>query len=374
MASSAGGSQAEFQFKHHYIATDLPGVYYGQTALADVDGDGAPEFITGRRGGDIFCFDYRGPDDWVRYVLGTDSPSDVGGVAIDVDGDGWLDFVAGGAWYRNSRDLSVPFERFVFDDVPSVHDVTAADIDGNGKLEVLTQSDKNSLRWYRIPANPTQPWERHDIGPSVHAGLAVGDIDGDGDLDILRSSSWFENVRGNGTEWVEHPIGHFGGYVGWEENATKCAICDMNGDGRNDLVIAEAEIVGGHIYWLENLDGKGTHWKWHQLPHGDSDPRGAYHTLYVGDLDGDGDFDVFSCEMEWVKGPRSPRWFIWENVDGKGGSWVEHVILDCGLGGHEAVIGDVDGDGNLDICSKLWAPWKDNANGGRMHVDFLERV
>ena len=33
---------------------------------------------------------------------------------------------------------------------------------------------------------------------------------------------------------------------------------------------------------------------------------------------------------------------------------------------------DVDADGDLDICSKLWRPIKSNANGGRNHFDFLE--
>ncbi len=32
------------------------------------------------------------------------------------------------------------------------------------------------------------------------------------------------------------------------------------------------------------------------------------------------------------------------------------------------------GDGDLDICSKTWSPRKDNSNGGRMHVDFLENL
>jgi hypothetical protein len=107
---------------------------------------------------------------------------------------------------------------------------------------------------------------------------------------------------------------------------------------------------------------------------GDNDARGAYHSLAVADFDGDGDLDVFTVEMEHIAGARKPRWFIWENVDGKGAQFVERVILDNGLGGHEAVVGDVDGDGDIDICSKLWMPRKDNANGGRNHADFVENL
>ena len=70
----------------------------------------------------------------------------------------------------------------------------------------------------------------------------------------------------------------------------------------------------------------------------------------------------------------SPQWFIWENIDGKGGQFAERVIFDGKLGGHEAVVADVDGDGDLDICAKLWRPRPDNANGGRNHADFLENL
>jgi hypothetical protein len=61
-------------------------------------------------------------------------------------------------------------------------------------------------------------------------------------------------------------------------------------------------------------------------------------------------------------------------VDGKGANFVERVILDARLGGHEAVVADVDGDGDLDICAKLWSPRKDNGNGGRNHADYLENM
>jgi hypothetical protein len=135
-------------------------------------------------------------------------------------------------------------------------------------------------------------------------------------------------------------------------------VLDLDGDGDNDLVMTENEIKGGRVGWLENLDGKGGAWKLHELPQGDPAKRGAYHSLIVADLDNDGDADIFSCEMEGIPGDLPPRWFLWENADGQGQRFVEHVILDARLGGHLAVAADVDGDGDLDIISKLWRPRK----------------
>jgi len=143
-------------------------------------------------------------------------------------------------------------------------------------------------------------------------------------------------------------------------------------DGDADLVMCENEIKAGRIGWLENLDDRRAGWKPHGLPRGDTAARGAYHSLVVADFDNDDDPDVFSCEIKGIRGDKPPRWFIWENRDGKGSQFVEHVILDANLGGHLVVAGDVDQDGDPDLIGKLWRARKDNANEGRNHVDLLE--
>jgi hypothetical protein len=354
---------------------------YAQTALVDLDRDGRPEFVVGRQYGEIYWYDYQAPDRWTRHLLGTDSPSDVGGCALDIDGDGWPDFVTGGAWYRNPRGPGRSFERFAFDPaLTAVHDVLAADLDGDGRPEIVTMSDRNNLRYYRIPADPTQvPWPRVDVGPAVHAGATAGDVDGDGDLDLVRTDVWFENAAGDGTRWVEHPIGpntppppDF--QPSFAFDATFSVVCDVNGNGKQDIVFTDAEIPGGKIWWMENLDGRGRAWQRHEVAVPGDPRRGAYHTLHVGDLDGDDDFDIFSCEMEAVGGAAPPRWYIWENLDGAGGAWQEHVVLDANLGGHMAVVGDVTGNGLPDIIGKPWRASPGNAVGGQTFVVFLENL
>ena len=159
----------------------------------------------------------------------------------------------------------------------------------------------------------------------------------------------------------------------WEKNATQTRTVDIDKDGHLDVVIADGENRKARIAWLEAPDDPKTgKWKTHFLPRNDQAARGAFHSLHVGDFNGDGKPDIFTVEMESVPGDKAPRWFLWENLGS--GRFKEYVILDANLGGHEAVVGDVDGDGDLDICSKPWRASKTNANGGRVHFDFLENL
>ncbi len=378
----------DFHFLHHFIDRDLPvserGVGdYGLTALVDLDRDGDLDFVLGGRPTQpsrLYWFEYRGPDRWLRHLVGTNYLSDVGLAALDVDRDGWTDLICSGVWYRNTgnpREQS--FERYVFDEhAAGAHDLVVADMDADGKPDVVMMGDErtqlNALCWYTISSDPRQPWTRHAIGPPVHGAITpkgVADLDGDGDLDVIRADTWFENGDGKGLEWIPHPNipmgrkGPFGVCV-------RTAVVDMDGDGKAEIVMADADMADSHVVVLKNADGKGGHWEKSPLPQ--SFRYGSLHALAVADFNGDGRPDIVSNEQEELlpDSRENPRWIMWENLGG--GKFREQVILDAKLGGHELQAGDVDGDGDIDICSKAWGPRPWNGDGGKMHVDFLENL
>ena len=100
--------------------------------------------------------------------------------------------------------------------------------------------------------------------------------------------------------------------------------------------------------------------------------------MRLADFDNDGDQDILVIEQEdpsILPMGATPRWYVWENVStGDAVRFEERVILDSRLGGHDAWVGDVDGDGDLDIVSKIWRVWSGNGNNGRVHVSWLENL
>jgi len=376
------------QFRHHFISRDLPTTSngtgdYGLTALVDLNRDGRPDFVLGGRGARperLYWFEYRAPDDWVRHEVGRDYQSDVGLAALDVDGDGWPDLVCSGVWFRNpGPPADQPWERFEFaKNAAGAHDIIAADMDGDGRAEIVMMGDArtklNALCWFKIPVDPRQPWERHDIGPGIHGAIApagVADISGNGHADVVRGDTWFENKDGKGLEWIAHnniPMGRKGPFG----VCVRTAVADMDGDGKMEIIMCDADIVESKAAILRNADGKGGAWEKTELPL--SFASGSFHSLAVADLNGDGRLDVVVNEQEELlpEGRTNPRWIAWENLGN--GKFAEHILLDAKLGGHELQAADVDGDGDIDLCSKPWGvrPW--NGAEGRMHVDFLENL
>jgi hypothetical protein len=352
---AGGAATPEFIF-HELAPLDSEGPPRESLSPADIDKDGDMDFFSGGSRSD--WFENRGGEGWRKRTVSDSFDTDVGAAAVDVDGDGWIDRISGSFWHRNPGppDTGGAFRTYRFrSGFSGVHDELSGDIDGDGRPDVV-DIDYDGLRWYRNPVHPDSLWPVGAINdglpgaPPQHGGIALGDIDGDGDMDVTRVDRWYENAGGKGQAWIEHANLDFG--IIWPSGyglTAKALILDLDGDGKQDVVQAECDVPNGRVAWFRNSGGKGLAWERHMIK--DSVDGQDFHSLTAADFDGDGDLDLFSTGS--LSSAMPPAAYVWENLDGKGGAWSEH-ILRTGKEGHEAAAMDIDGDGDIDILVKSW--------------------
>jgi hypothetical protein len=142
--------------------------------------------------------------------------------------------------------------------------------------------------------------------------------------------------------------------------------------------VTDSDGQNSGVAWLENDGRKPPQFAARYLANRAPGTRGSFHSLRVADFDRDGDQDILVVEQEdpsILPLGATPRWFVWENVSqGRDVRFEERVVLDARIGGHDAFVADLDGDGDLDIVSKVWRVWSGNANGGKVHADWLENL
>lgn len=257
-------------------------------------------------------------------------------------------------------------EHLIADRFGYAYGLAAADLDGDGDLDVTSQNIAGSSASRDEPTLSTLSWFENDGRGTfrrhvIHMGEpgwferhAVGDVNGDGRPDVAIVNNrdghilWFANSERPTNRWTRYVV------------TTECTraydvvLADLDGDG--DLDAAASGYASGRVTWYENPGRQGWDREWQQRVIDDHMPEAR--TIRAGDFNNDGkvdllgasvgaenvalgvtDFRQHGSSVAWYENPGRPA----EN------SWNRHVIDDrsrAPIHGHPT---DLDGDGDLDV-------------------------
>lgn len=291
--------------------------------------------------------------------------------AYDANGDGWNDVLTFGLpgtpafLYLNPRGAAGHWARHqVFETVDN-ESPTFADLTGDGRPEIVCNNGGKFGYAAPDPTNPTAPWIFHAIsedgkwGRFTH-GLGIGDVNGDGRIDILCKDGWLEQPRiADGTPWKMHRFAFAAG-------GAQMFAYDVNGDGLNDVITSLAA-HGYGLAWHEQLSGKDPNgsplWRTHAFMNQKPSENkygvvfSQLHAVELVDVDGDGLKDIVTGKCFWAHGPtmdpdaNAPAVLYWFRLvrDGAKVDWVPHLIDDDSGVGRQIGVADANGDGRPDF-------------------------
>lgn len=281
---------------------------------ADMDGDGFTDLVlSGNDSSARPAWIRNNSGSWAQQAsqsLISTGPDTMSGFDLaDFDGDGRVDLVGvvGSSLnlYLNNGSGSTPLlaDAALIGTVDIDGPVAIGDLDGDGELDVVhasgvdnSQSGGSKVRWFRKDDMNPEAFVSNDVGETTNKGafsLELVDLDSDGDLDVLLGQRSSDNGEG-AVNWYENQLENSGLFVA-HQISTPARFgyvvlgADMDGDGDTDVVVGYG--TGNRIAWYENdgsvLPGFGVG---HLI-----DPLGSgMKSLAVGDFDNDGDIDVLS--------------------------------------------------------------------------------
>lgn len=365
------------RFRAQELDTGLA-IGYG-VILADLNNDGKLDIVVADKTRIVW---YENPT-WKRRVLleGQTKPDNVCLAACDIDGDGQLDLAVGAdwnpantkdggtlQWLRRGKTLDEPWTLHPIGTEPTVHRIRFADVNGDGKPELLVvplhgRTSTAKTNWsdgmpvrilaYAIPKDPVRDrWVPQVLDESlrvVHNFWPVPAQSGKG-MDVLAAS--YEGVslltRNDAGRWSRQLLGA-GNQANPKSNRGTSEIKQGHlKNGRpylatiepwhgNQVVVYTPPATAGKLWDRQVIDEK---LKWG-------------HAVWCADLDGDGADELIVGVRDDLSPNPGERCGvrIYKATDGTGTKWRRQDVDPGGVAVEDLVAGDLDGDGRIDLVA-----------------------
>jgi hypothetical protein len=360
--------------------------YSFSAAAADFNRDGYTDIVAGP-------YIYFGPD-YTHYQEimfaetlkpSRDFPEINCQYAYDFNGDGWPDVLVGAGGgtaltvYINPKGESRRWDSYKIIKGGASEVSTFRDIDGDGRPELVYAANGAICYAKYDPADPTKLWDVHEVSAKGYYqahGIGVGDINGDGRLDIVSPYGWWEQP-GKGVvdtgQWKYHPEA-FARYGHWSVGVggSVMAVYDVNGDGKNDVVTA-LNAHGFGLGWFEqkrDKSGNITFVKHMIMDDFSSEDKNAggvtfseLHGTGFADINGDGIPDFIAGKRYWSHldsyfdpYPYCPAvLYTYITVRDKkapgGARFIPELVHNRSGAGSDVTVADLNKDGAMDIIT-----------------------